>query len=111
MKRKWSLKKRIQCRQTGLSHSYSRWVIQFAALISTGPVPASAQASWTPSSVRTYRIRWLALFIIERHFPRPNGTNVPGECLAVYPNRDETPIARQRRKPHHMRQKKVRQKK
>ena len=63
MKRKWSLKKRIQCRQTGLSHSYSRWVSQFAALIITGPAPASAQASWTPSVVRTYRIRWVDFFI------------------------------------------------
>ncbi len=31
------------------------------------------------------------------------GSNVPAECPAVYPNRDETPIAWQRRKPHPMR--------
>src|SRR5215510_4948744 len=34
------------------------------------------------------------------HFPRPNGPNVLWEWPEVYPNRDETPIAWQRRKPH-----------
>ena len=51
-KRNWPEKNRIQCRQTGLSQSYSRWVSQFAALMRTGPAPASAHASWTPSGVR-----------------------------------------------------------
>jgi hypothetical protein len=51
-KRKWPARKRIQWRQTGLSQSYSRWVSQFAALTSTGPWPASAHASCTPSPVR-----------------------------------------------------------
>ena len=45
---------------------------QLAALIITGPAPASAQASWTPSVVRTYRIRWLTLFMIRRHSARWN---------------------------------------
>src|ERR1044072_7194605 len=31
--------------------------------MSAGPVPASAHASWTPSAVRRYRIRCVALFI------------------------------------------------
>src|SRR5262249_17616390 len=29
----------------------------------------------------------------QTHFPRPYGTNVLWKCPAVYPNRDETPIA------------------
>jgi hypothetical protein len=48
-KRKCAEKNCIQCRQTGLCHSYSRCVSQFAALTSTGPVPASAQARRVPS--------------------------------------------------------------
>jgi hypothetical protein len=51
-RRKWSERKRIQWRQTGLSQSYSRWVSQFEALTSRGPWPASAHASCTPSTVR-----------------------------------------------------------
>jgi hypothetical protein len=50
-KRRRSLKNCSQCRQIGLSQSYSRWVSQFEALTSGGPVPDSAQASFTPSDV------------------------------------------------------------
>src|SRR5437762_13224820 len=57
MKRKCSDKNWIQCFQTGLSSSYSRWVSQFAALTTTGPVPDSAHASRIPSDARAYWTR------------------------------------------------------
>jgi hypothetical protein len=47
--RKWPEKNAIQCRQTGLSRSYSRWVNHVAALTSGSPSPDVAQPRRTPS--------------------------------------------------------------
>ena len=48
-----------QCLQTGLSRSYSRWVIQLLALTSGGPSPSIAYASPTPSGALQKRVSCL----------------------------------------------------
>ena len=49
---------RTQCLHTGLSMSYPRWVIQFAARTNGGPSPATAYANRTPSAARQNAMCW-----------------------------------------------------
>src|SRR6185436_10681345 len=48
----------VHNRQIGLPHSKSRWVSQFDAFTSGGPLPTLAYARRTPSLVVQYRISW-----------------------------------------------------
>ena len=58
--RQWRASSASTGPQTGLRHSYSRWLSQFGALSTGGPSPMLAQAICTPSGVVAKRTRCCA---------------------------------------------------